>query len=131
MSEWFKKSGLKRVVVKFSGNEKEYTFLTDLDVKQYERVVVDTQYGVQIAQVVKDPSEVSVEEAGKASRWAFQKVDEDRLAFLKGRELMRQKLIQTLDLKLKERSILERYSALAKEDSEAADILKRLREMEG
>jgi len=118
---------------RFPNYPTEYSFKTDIDFKVGEKAVVEAAGKVQVATV----SRVGMVDMGEATKWAFQKVDEGRLAFIRGREEAmrvasgRIKVLRgRLDRMLRARSADERYAELARSSPEAADALAELKMLE-
>lgn len=113
----------------FGRSSQRYSFKTVLENLQVDdKVIVECATGLQVCTVreVKEANEYRSE----ATKWAFQKVDQGRLAFLNGREKTRKEILAALDKKLKERSEQDRYRELARVDPEAEQLLMKLEELE-
>jgi hypothetical protein len=113
---------------------KEYSFKTLLEVKVGEKVVVECATGFQVCTVtsVRDGS------SPNATAWAFQRVDQGHLAFLKGREeSMRgmsnraREIRKDLEARLKAREAADRYAQLTRDDKVARDLYVELQSLEG
>jgi hypothetical protein len=115
-------------------NRNRYAFRTILDVKVDEKVIVECATGLQICTVREIDCDAF---RSKATKWAFQKVQEGVLAFIKGRELelkkvesRRKELTGRLQKKLDNRDSWERFKDLAVSDPEAKEMLKELQTIE-
>ena len=109
------------VMVKFIGkyvnDNKEYSYLTDLTLKEKDIVVVDTQYGVKTAEVV------SLCGNSNAHKWVVCKIDvqafEDKLAELKRKQF----ILQQMSKRLSEVSVITQYEKLAETDETMKTLL--------
>lgn len=105
---------------------KDYSFKTNMDVKQDDVLVVDSAAGLAVVKVM------SVDEVPdkKASKWAFQMVDVAALQEILNREARREVITAKLEEKLRARKEVDRYAHLAETDPEAAEFLKELQDMD-
>jgi hypothetical protein len=115
-------------------NRDRYAFKTILDLKAGERVIVECATGLQVCTVREVDCNAY---RSAATKWAFQKVDEARLSFLKGRDAeyrkawaRRKELIGRLNGKLEAQESWDMYMKLAASDPEARDMLRELRDIE-
>jgi len=103
---------------------KEYSYKTLLDVQVDDLVVVQVYDSYQVGKVTK----VSSIPTGQATKYAIQKVDVDYGTSILKKEQLQAEITALLDAKLKARATTNKYDVLS-DDPEAAELLKRLREI--
>lgn len=105
-------------VGQMSNNDKEYAFLTDLDVSVGDLVVVDTINGYKTANVT---SIFGNEQ--KSTRWVVCMVDiekfNEKLETLKRKQF----IMNQMEQRLKEVDIMDRFALAAKTDDTMAKLL--------
>ena len=115
----------KVVSVKFDGYAyKTYDFFTDLELKVGDVVVVDTQNGLQVAEVV----DVDVD-SSKATKWVVDKVDMEAHKARIEREKRLKEITQKMEARRKKLEKFEVYRMLAEKDDEMAELLKQYAEV--
>lgn len=117
------------VVAKFDGNYRSYNFLCDMgDITIGDKVVVDTQHGIQIATVAgfKELKESEV----NATKWVVQRIDvtahEARLERIKKEKAdakKRKELKAKMDKLVEERVKITMYEQLIEDVPELKELL--------
>ena len=108
-------------IVQFKDNPKDYIFkVVDEDLEKGDEVVVETQFGTQIATFshYTPPQD-------KGTKWVIQKVDHESHKKRVEDERERQKILQQLEAKRKENEKLKEYEEVAKGDPEAKELLNQ------
>ena len=117
------------VQVKFKGYvSSEYSYLTDLDLKVNDQVIVDSPrdgYVVVVVTKVSGPLEGT-----KATKWIVQKVDDTE--YKRKEEARRKKAVIETKLRAIEKQLEStmKFEYLAKMSPEAARLLEELREIQ-
>jgi hypothetical protein len=108
-----------RFVNQNRSNDKEYAYLTDLDLKEGDIVVVDTQYGFKTAEVTS----LFCNE-NDANKWVVCKVDAEafgkKLATLKHKQF----ILKQMKTRLDQVDVMDRFALAAKSDEVMAKLLK-------
>ena len=114
----------KTIKVQFVGqgkeyNLKEYNYLTDLDLKQRDLVVVDTVYGYKTATVCNLFGEKTT-----TTKWVVCKVDIEAFA-VKLEELKRKQFIMNqMTQRMESVNQIAQFELVAKSDPEMAKLLE-------
>ena len=107
-----------------SYQSKPYSYKTVLDVKIGDLVIIQVYNTYAVGKVTK----VSSIPNKTATKWAIQKVDVELGESLLKKAEERAEIVAALDLKLKAKAETSKYDVLA-DDPEAAELLKKLREL--
>ena len=125
--------GIKTVRVVFmSGNanngyvQKQYEYLTTLDVKAGDVAIVDSPNDGYVTVRVKS---VQDGEIGKISKFIVQLVDDTEYKNTLAKHLARKEIIKQLEAKKKQVEEMQVWKWLADNDSEAAELLKKLKDI--
>lgn len=84
------------VFVRFNENQINYSFKAINDIKKGDVVVVDTRYGLRVAQVLEDHI-IGKEYEEKATRWVVQKIDIESWKENTRKEERRQELLRMME----------------------------------
>lgn len=104
----------------------DYYVANELDVEKGDHVIVETPLeGYQVVKV----EDVVNSETVKATKWIVDKVDLTAYNARIEREKQRKEIAGVLEKKLKAQSEIERFNALAASDPEAAELLKKLKDL--
>jgi microcystin degradation protein MlrC len=103
-----------------------YSYLTDLNLKEGDIVVVDTAYGLALAEV----KEVNAVDFHKATKWIVQKVDTETAKKRAEAEQKRRALVAQLKQRLKERDEMDLFADLAEKDESAKNLLEELKALD-
>lgn len=104
---------------------KEYQYLTDLEVKVGDVAIVDSPTDGYVTVKIK---RVEVGELGKASKFLVQLVDDTYYKTIAEKYAARKEIIKQLESKKKQVEEMQVWKWLADNDSEAAELLKKLKE---
>lgn len=119
----------KYAIVKFYGNETEYTYLTDFDLSPGDLVVVPANSYYQVVKVVETRG-LTPGQRSKATKWVVQRLD----ITAHEQRLEKQRIAQEIRNKLREKkSQIEEmmiYQQLAKSDLEVQKLLGELAEVD-
>lgn len=104
----------------------KYSYLSSVDVKKGDIVVVQARNSFALAEVVSS----SLKEDEKATRWVVQKVDVELSSILDKRFEEIKRLKQELVERIEKRQEEEALAQLTKNDPESAKILAEIKKLE-
>lgn len=113
------------IAVVFDGNPREYHFISYIDVRPGDMVVVDTRNGFALATVSSD----YVPESIKATREVVALVDMHEYNERRARESRVAELREKMDAKVHKLQEFAVYEMLAKQDQELASMLDELKRL--
>ena len=87
---------MQTVFVRFNENPLKYSFKATNDIKEGDLVVVDTRYGLRIAQILED-NITNKESQELATRWVVQKIDIESWKENTRKEERRQELLRMME----------------------------------
>ena len=118
---------MKTVMCKYPSYYKEYAFKTCVEgVKAGDVLVVKASTGLGLVEVIS----VDREPNARATKWAFQLVDELLLSSLEAAEARRRDLLSLLKRKADTKVMYSKFEAVAAADDEARDALLELRSID-
>ena len=116
--------------ISFRNNPKEYTYLTNLDLKEGDKVIVDSPHDGPVVVTVIKVKGLSKGQISVASKWIVQKVDMEAYYELVKRQELVQEIKNKLAQRKEEMEEMIIYKQLAKDDPEINSLLAELESLQ-
>jgi len=122
---------MKKVLVTFHGNSKDYCYHTDLALKTDDLVLVETPSGEFKVVTVTQVNGISTYDRSKANKWIVGKIDLEEYEKKKQQRLLAREIRIRLRDRKEEMEEITLFKLLAKDDPEMQKLLKQLTDIEG